>query len=251
LVRRGLVPSRALAQRAIAEGRVVVGSVPTPRPASLVDEQASLSLVDDGPHWASRGGIKLAAALDAFGVDPAGRRCLDVGASTGGFTDVLLARGAASVAAVDVGYGQLDWRLRSDPRVTAHDRTNFRTVAPGPRGAPFDLVTVDVSFISLSLLAPNLLACGQAGTDYVVLVKPQFEVGREYVGRGGLVVDPALHRAAVQRVVESFAAVGLGARAACPSPITGATGNREFFVHARPGDAATLELTAIAQVVGA
>jgi 23S rRNA (cytidine1920-2'-O)/16S rRNA (cytidine1409-2'-O)-methyltransferase len=250
LVRRGLLSTRALAQRAIAEGRVVVGGAASPRPSTLVDEQAALSLVGEGPRWASRGGIKLAGALDGFGIDPAGRRCLDVGASTGGFTDVLLSRGACSVVAVDVGYGQLVWRLRSDPRVTVHDRTNFRLAEPAALGAPFDLVTVDVSFISLRLLAARLSACGRADTEYVVLVKPQFEVGRGQVRRGGLVTDAALHRRAVEGVADVFATADLGARAVCPSPIAGATGNREFFIYARRGEAPGLTATAIAEAVG-
>ena len=177
-------------------------------------------------------------ALDAFGVEVGGRRCLDAGASTGGFTDVLLARGAAAVSAVDVGYGQMDWRLRTDPRVSVFDRTNIRLAEPAALGAPFDLVVADLSFISLGLAAPHLAACGRPGTEYVVLVKPQFEVGRGRVGRGGLVTDPALHRSALEGVATAFAAAGLGPRAVCRSPITGATGNREFFLHAVRGEPA-------------
>lgn len=214
----------------------MVHGVPEPRAATLVDERVAVEVANDGPEWASRGGLKLAAALDSFGVDVAGRRCLDVGASTGGFTDVLLAAGAQAVTAVDVGYGQLLWRLRSDPRVTVFDRTNFRLADPAALGSPFGLVTADVSFISLRLLAPNLAACGRPGTEYVVLVKPQFEVGRRQVRRGGLVTDPELHHSALQGVAAAFAAAGLGTRGACPSPITGATGNREFFLHAAWGE---------------
>ena len=236
-MRRGLAPTRTAAQQVIAAGRVVVQGVPQPRPATLVDEQAAVAVADDQPRWASRGGQKLAAALESFGVDAAGRRCLDVGASTGGFTDVLLSCGAEMVTAVDVGYGQLVWRLRSDPRVAVFDRTNFRLADPASLGAPFDLVTADVSFISLRLLAPNLAACGRPGTEYVVLVKPQFEVGRRQVRRGGLVTDPQLHCSALQGVADAFAAAGLRTINACPSPITGATGNREFFLHAGWGGA--------------
>jgi len=251
LVRRGLFSTRSGAQRAIAEGRVLIGGLPASRAATLVDEQAALSLAREGPHWASRGGTKLAAALQAFSLDPAGRRCLDVGASTGGFTDVLLTRGAALVAALDVGYGQLDWRLRSDSRVEVFDRTNFRTADPSALGAPFDLVTVDVSFISVRLLAVNLAACGRPGTDYVVLVKPQFEVGREQVGRGGLVTDPARWAAAVDGVARGVAAVGIGALGVCASPIRGATGNREFFLHGRRGAGSTIAQPSIEAVVSA
>jgi 23S rRNA (cytidine1920-2'-O)/16S rRNA (cytidine1409-2'-O)-methyltransferase len=228
---------------------VVVPGVSAPRPATLVEEHAGLSITTGGPLWASRGGLKLAGALDAFGVTAESRRCLDVGASTGGFTDVLLARGAVAVAAVDVGYGQLDWRLRSDPRVTVHDRVNFRLADPQALGAPFDLVVADVSFISLRLLAANLAACGRAATEYVVLVKPQFEVGRLQVGRGGLVADPALHRAALEGVAAACEAAGIGAAGVCASPITGATGNREFFLHAVWGEPPALAAGAIEEVV--
>jgi 23S rRNA (cytidine1920-2'-O)/16S rRNA (cytidine1409-2'-O)-methyltransferase len=241
--------TRAAAQRAVAEGRVLIGGLPAQRPATLVDEQVALSLVPGERQWASRGGIKLAGALAAFGVDPAGRRCLDVGASTGGFTDVLLAGGAMAVAAVDVGYGQLDWRLRSDPRVAVFDRTNFRTVDPGALGGPFDLVVVDVSFISVRLLAANLAACGRPGTDYVVLVKPQFEVGREHVGRGGLVTDPERQAAAVAAIADAVQAAGIGVAGVCPSPITGLTGNREFFLHGRRGADRSLDPTALEKAV--
>ena len=227
----------------------MVGGVPEPRAATLVDEQTPVTVSTAGPQWASRGGRKLAGALQAFEVAVAGRRCLDVGASTGGFTDVLLASGAASVTAVDVGYGQMEWRLRSDPRVTVRDRTNFRLADPAALGAPFDLVVADVSFISLRLLAPNLAACGRAGTEYVVLVKPQFEVGRGQVSRGGLVTDPQLHRAALQGVVAALAAAGLGARRACASPITGATGNREFFLDAVHDAPLVLEAGSLDEVV--
>ena len=244
-MRRGFLPSRAAAQRAIAEGRVLVLGLPAERAATLVDEQARISLVEDGPRWVGRGGLKLAGALAAFQVEPAGRRCLDVGASTGGFTDVLLAGGAATVAAVDVGYGQLDWRLRSDARVAVFDRTNFRTADPAALGGPFDLVTVDVSFISASLLAGNLAACGRPCTDYVVLVKPQFEVGREQVGRGGLVTDPRLHAGAIRQVARALHEAGIGLLAVSASSVTGASGNREFFLHGRLGAPRTLPEEAI------
>lgn len=249
-MRRGLLPSRAAAQRAIGEGRVRVLGLPAQRAATLVDEQTSLTLVEDTPRWASRGGEKLSGALPAFGLNPAERRCLDVGASTGGFTDVLLAGGAASVAAVDVGYGQLDWRVRRDPRVSVFDRTNFRTADPAALGAPFDLITVDVSFISVSLLTANLAACGRLHTDYVVLVKPQFEVGREQVGRGGLVTDPRLHAAAIRQVADALQTDGIGPLAVCASPITGATGNREFFLHGSRGAPARLRPDLVDEVVG-
>ena len=220
-----------------------------PSAQTLVDEASGLSLVDASPGWASRGGTKLAAALEAFDLTPEGRRCLDVGASTGGFTDVLLSRGAATVAAVDVGYGQLVWRLRNDERVTVHDRTNFRHADPETLGCPFDLIVVDVSFISIALLAANLAASGRHGSDYVVLVKPQFEVGRNKVGRGGIVTDPALHGAAVTHVADARAGVGIGPRALVRSPITGAKGNTEFFLAGRLGDTSSLSPQTIEETV--
>lgn len=230
-----MVPSRAAARRAIEGSRVRVVGVADPRPATLVEAGTPVRLVETGAQWAGRGGEKLAAALDAFPVGVAGRRALDVGASTGGFTDVLLSRGAASVTAVDVGYGQMVWRLRQDPRVTVVDRTNFRHADVAALGAPFDLVVVDVSFIPVGLLAERLAEAGAPDADYVVLVKPQFEVGRENVGRGGIVADPGLHRSAVAGVAANLERVGIGPAGVIRSPILGAKGNREFLLHARPG----------------
>ncbi len=234
-MRRHLAPSRTAAQRAVDEGRVEVTGVPTPKPATLVAEDAAIRLRVPEHLYVGRGGLKLAGALDGLGVDVAGRRALDAGASTGGFTDCLLQRGAASVAAVDVGYGQLAWKLRTDHRVTVHDRTNLRHADPAELGAPFDVVVADLSFISLTVVAGALAGLGAPGTDYVLLVKPQFEVGKEHVGRGGLVRDPALWARALCGVAAGLDAEGLGVVAAMPSPIAGATGNREFFLHGRPG----------------
>jgi len=214
----------------------------------MVAPATAVSVVEPDESWASRGGDKLAAALAAFSIDPAGGSCLDVGASTGGFTDVLLSNGAASVSAVDVGYGQLVWRLRQDPRVTVFDRTNFRHADPAELGAPFDLVVVDVSFISVSLLAARLAAAGHDATDYVILVKPQFEAGKGQVGKGGIVTDPALHRSAVEAVAASMDANGIGAQGVIVSPIRGAKGNREFLLHLRPGPAAPLSAN-LAEVI--
>jgi 23S rRNA (cytidine1920-2'-O)/16S rRNA (cytidine1409-2'-O)-methyltransferase len=220
----------------IEAGSVVVTGHPTPKAATLVSRDEAID-VGSGASWASRAGDKLDAALDHFVIEIAGRRALDVGASTGGFTDVLLARGAAAVVAVDVGYGQLITRLAGDPRVTVVDRTNFRTVDPATLGAPFEVVTMDVSFIAAATLAARLAECGEGGTDYVVLVKPQFEVGRERVGRGGIVRDPAAHRAAVTAVIAALGAAGISPVAALPSPVLGGKGNREFLVHGRIGAA--------------
>ena len=240
LVRRGLLKSRSAAQRAIDESRVRVTGVAEPRPASLVAPSTAITLLEAERTWAGRGGDKLSAAIRAFEVDPTGRSCLDVGASTGGFTDVLLAGGAASVTALDVGYGQLVWRLRQDSRVTVVDRTNFRHVDIDALGGPFDIVVVDVSFISVSLLAEQLASAGHADTDYVVLVKPQFEVGKGQVGKGGIVTDPALHRSTIEAVAAALGTVGIGARDVIASPIHGAKGNFEFLLHLRPGPSAEL-----------
>ena len=235
MVRRGLVESRAAAHRLIEGGLVRVAGHPAPKPATLValGDDIRVESIDSG--WASRAGDKLAAALDRFQVPVRGRRALDVGASTGGFTDVLLSLGAESVLALDVGHGQLLWRLGTDPRVRVVDRTNFRTADPIALGAPFDVVTMDVSFISAASLAGQLHAVGAEGTDYVVLVKPQFEVGRDRVGKGGIVRDHDAHRDAITRVGTALAGIGIAPRAAMPSPILGTKGNREFLIHARIG----------------
>jgi 23S rRNA (cytidine1920-2'-O)/16S rRNA (cytidine1409-2'-O)-methyltransferase len=235
LVRRGLADTRTSAHAAIVSGRVVVSGRPTAKPATLVAPDEPIELATAESDWASRGGIKLAAALDEFGVLPEGLNALDVGASTGGFTDVLVSRGAARVVALDVGYGQLLWRLRTHPAVVVVDRTNFRTADPSSLGGPFDLVVMDVSFIGAGVLAPMLARAGRPGTDYVVLVKPQFEVGPKRVGRGGIVRDPAAHRDAVRSVAIALSAAGIGVLQAAPSPIAGAKGNREFLVHGRLG----------------
>lgn len=230
---------------------MVVDGIPAPKPATMVDDAASLRVRGDGPDWASRAGSKLDGAIDVFGVEIAGRAALDVGASTGGFTDVLLRRGAASVAAVDVGYGQLLWRLRTDPRVRVWDRTNFRTAEPAALGAPFDVVVVDVSFISVALLAAPLAASGRPGTDYLVLVKPQFEAGRDNVGSGGIVRDPLVRATAVRTVADALGAAGITARGVCRSAILGSKGNVEFFLHLRPGRAPGLADAAIEEVTAA
>lgn len=247
-MRRGLVESRAAARRAIEEARVVVTGTPTPSPATLVGPDVPVR-IEDGDGWASRAGAKLDGALDVFEVDVTGAAALDVGASTGGFTDVLLARGAASVVAVDVGYGQLVWRLATDPRVRVVDRTNMRIADPEALGAPFDVVVVDVSFISIRLLADQLARCGRPGTEYVVLVKPQFEVGREKVGKGGIVRDPEVHLDALRSAADALDAAGLGPLAVTASAIVGAQGNREFLLHARLGAARTLRDVPLEEVV--
>ena len=227
LVRRGLVPSRRQAQEAIDAGRVLVGGAPADKAARLVAAGEPVTLQGPPPPYVSRGGRKLAAALDRFGLDPDGLRCLDAGASTGGFTDCLLQRGAASVVAVDVGHGVLHERLRADPRVTVHERTNVRAIDLGER---FPLVTADLSFISLRTVAPALVA--HASRDLVLLVKPQFEAGRAEAARGrGVITDPAVHDRVLDEVTGAFAALGAVKMGAMRSPVTGADGNVELLLH--------------------
>ncbi|MGD9525941.1 TlyA family RNA methyltransferase [Pseudonocardia sp.] len=231
LVRRGLARSRQQAAELIGAGRVAIRGVPAAKPATVVDRDTPLVVTEsDVPQWASRGGHKLIGALDAFGVAVDGLRCLDAGASTGGFTDVLLARGAAEVVAVDVGYGQLDWRLRSDPRVRVHDRTNVRALTPDVIGGPADLTVADLSFISLRTVLPALIACTAPEGTLLPMVKPQFEVGRERLGSGGVVRDPSLRRGALADVAAAARAGGLAVRGAVASPLPGPSGNVEFFL---------------------
>ena len=253
-MQRGLVPSREAAQDAIASGRVTVAGAPADKPARLVDPGDPI-LVADGPTWASRGGHKLDAAIDRWHLVIEGRRCLDAGASTGGFTDVLLARGARQVVAVDVGRGQLLDRLRRDPRVVVHDRTNIRTADLDALGAPFDVVVADLSFISLRTVAPVLAgAMASTGADMVVLVKPQFEAGRAVVARGrGVVRDPAAWEGAVVGVGHALGLAGAAIMGGMTSPLRGADGNVEFLLWARAGaaDGITAEAAAREALAGA
>jgi 23S rRNA (cytidine1920-2'-O)/16S rRNA (cytidine1409-2'-O)-methyltransferase len=236
LVQRGLVESREKARALILAGKVQVHGAAPLKAGSLVATDAEINVTEPEHPWVSRGGIKLAHALDAFGVDVTGRLAVDIGASTGGFSDVLLHRGARHVIALDVGHNQLHWRLRSDPRVTVLEGVNARSLEPArlpglETGA--GIVTVDVSFISLRLILPRIPALLTAPGDVVLLVKPQFEAGRDDVGRGGLVTDPAVHARVVDEVTAAAAAVGLNRVAVIESPITGAEGNREFLMHLR------------------
>lgn len=231
LVDRGLAPSRAKAQALVMAGVVRVDGQVVDKPGKAVAPESTVEVVAADHPWVSRGGVKLAAALEAFGISPAGKRCLDVGASTGGFTHVLLEGGAAHVVALDVGHGQLDWRLRNDPRVLVMEGVNARTLQPTDVPGPFGLVTVDVSFISLRLILPALVPLLSAGGDLVALVKPQFEAGREQVGRGGVVRDEEVREGAIATVIEAAATLGLGCRGRLASPITGPAGNREELVH--------------------
>lgn len=228
LVRRGLATSRTAAQAAIEAGHIAVRGLTATKPATLVSDGDELSDTRLGQQWASRGALKLEAALDEFDVAVAGRTALDAGAAHGGFTDLLLARGAATVTAVDVGYGQLAFHLRNDERVVVRERVNIRHADPDDLGAPFDLIVADLSFISLCTVADVLIRCGSHASDWVLLVKPQFEVGRANVPRGGVVTNPDHHSEAVDRVAECF--TGLQRRGLVPSPITGAKGNQEFLL---------------------
>jgi 23S rRNA (cytidine1920-2'-O)/16S rRNA (cytidine1409-2'-O)-methyltransferase len=236
LVERGLIPTRERARALILAGQVRVDGQVVSKAGAPVKEDARVELAAPDHPYVGRGGVKLAHALHEFRIDVTGRRALDVGASTGGFTDVLLQRGAASVVALDVGHGQLDWRLRNDPRVTVREGVNARALTKADVPHPVDLVTIDVAFISLRHIFPALppvLAPGPPAPDIIALVKPQFEAGRQEVGKGGIVSDPAVHQAVIARVTEEAAAAGFTRIALTPSPITGATGNREFFLHLR------------------
>ena len=229
LVRRGLLSSRQQAQEAIEAGRVLVGGAPADKSARLVAAGEPVTLRGPAPRYVSRGGIKLEAALDGFGLDPSGLRCLDAGASTGGFTDCLLQRGAAAVVAVDVGHGVLHERMRAHPRVTVLERTNVRSLDLGER---FPLVSADLSFISLRTVAPALLA--HAAADLVLLVKPQFEAGRAEATKGrGVITDPAVHERVLQEVAVAFVELGAVKMGVMRSPVTGADGNVELLLHLR------------------
>lgn len=238
LVRRRLADSRTAAARLIREGRVAAAGNPAPKPATMIDAGDAVHITAPGPRYVSRGGLKLEAALREFGVSAAGRRAVDVGASTGGFTHCLLEHGAAHVTAVDVGYGQLHFSLRRDRRVSAVERTNIRYADPARLGAPFGLVAADVSFISLCTIAPALAGLGGDGADYLLLIKPQFEAGRGAVDRRGVIQDPEVRVRAVAGAVAGLAEAGLGALALTPSPIEGAKGNKEVFGWFRRGPSA-------------
>ncbi|MBQ6642578.1 MAG: TlyA family RNA methyltransferase [Saccharopolyspora sp.] len=240
LVRRGWARSREHASELVAAGRVTVRGMVAKKSATAVETAAPIVVNEDvdDPRWASRGAHKLLGALTAFepeGLSISGRRCLDAGASTGGFTDVLLRRDAREVVAVDVGYGQLVWALQTDERVRVQDRTNVRSLSPEDIGGKVDLVVADLSFISLKLVLPALHACAVQDADLVLMIKPQFEVGKQRLGSGGVVRDPGLRTEAVVDVVRFAADSGLGLRAVEASPLPGPSGNVEFFVWLRAG----------------
>ncbi|GAA1479556.1 hemolysin [Nocardioides aestuarii] len=241
LVRRGLARSRDHASELIAAGRVTVSGGRATKPATGVTTDVAIVVADDPdrPDYVSRGGHKLAGALAAFapgGLRVSGRRCLDAGASTGGFTDVLLRAGAREVVAVDVGYGQLAWSLQSDERVRVHDRTNIRDLTPDLIGGPVDVVVGDLSFISLTLVLDALLGVTADDGDLALMVKPQFEVGKDRVGKGGVVRDRDLWVEAVADVAAAAGSRGWGTRAVAPSPLPGPSGNVEFFLWLRRGE---------------
>jgi 23S rRNA (cytidine1920-2'-O)/16S rRNA (cytidine1409-2'-O)-methyltransferase len=249
LVRRGLARSRQQAAELIGAGRVRIDGMPAAKPATAIALDASLTVSADERSWVSRGAHKLNGALDAFAVSVDGRRCLDAGASTGGFTEVLLDRGAVEVVAADVGYGQLAWSLRSDERVTVLERTNVRTLTQEMIGGPVDLIVADLSFISLATVLPALTSCASQDADIVPMVKPQFEVGKERVGAGGVVSDPELRVDAVLSVARRAAELAWHTVDVTASPLPGPSGNVEYFLRLRARTANPLNGPALEQAV--
>ncbi|MBV9092027.1 MAG: TlyA family RNA methyltransferase [Mycobacteriaceae bacterium] len=233
LVRRGLARSRRQAAELIGAGRVSIDGMPAAKAATAIAVTANLTVDAGERSWVSRGAHKLLGALDAFGLPVAGRRCLDAGASTGGFTEVLLDRGAREVVAVDVGYGQLAWSLRCNPRVVVVERTNVRDLSADAIGGPVDVVVADLSFISLATVLPPLTACASPDADIVPMVKPQFEAGKDHVGAGGVVYDPRLRAGAVLAVARRAADLGWHPLDVTASPLPGPSGNVEYFVWLR------------------
>jgi 23S rRNA (cytidine1920-2'-O)/16S rRNA (cytidine1409-2'-O)-methyltransferase len=233
VVDRGLAPSRERARALVLAGQVSVDGQPVTKAGAQVAPDADVALIAPDHPYVGRGGVKLAHALDAFAVEAAGREALDIGASTGGFTDVLLKRGAARVVALDVGHGQFDWALRNDPRVVVIEGFNARHLTPADLPGLVDIVVIDVSFISLRQILPAVPPLLRPGADVVALVKPQFEAGRAEV-RKGVVRDPATQARVLEEVAAAAAGIGLTRAGSVPSPITGAKGNQEFFLHLRP-----------------
>ncbi len=232
LFRRSLAESRQRAQAMVAAGNVIVNGVKIDKAGALVPEDAELRILGGAPPFVSRGGLKLEAALKEFHVSIAGKTALDVGASTGGFTDCLLQHGAEKIYAVDVGYGQLAWKLRQDPRVVVLERVNIRTIDQSLVPVPVDIAVIDVSFISLEKVLSPVLKVLKPHSEIIALIKPQFEVGREHVGKGGIVRDDAAREAAVKRVEDFVRGLGLEVKGVIPSPITGQDGNMEFLIYA-------------------
>lgn len=250
LVRRGLARSREHAADLIESRSVLVIGIPATKPATQVDAETSITIAGERDDYVSRGGHKLAGALDAFAsISIAGKRALDAGASTGGFTDVLLKREIGSVIAVDVGYGQMAWEIRQDPRVTILDRTNVRNLTIDQIGDPVDLIVADLSFISLALVLPALVGVSLPETDFLVMVKPQFEVGRERLGAGGVVRDPLLRKSAVREVADAAFEMGLGCEGVVASSLPGPSGNVEYFLWLKRGSAKITDAALDAAIV--
>jgi 23S rRNA (cytidine1920-2'-O)/16S rRNA (cytidine1409-2'-O)-methyltransferase len=236
LVERGLVASREEGRGRILAGDVLVNDQPLTKAGALVDVQAAIRIKSKVLPYASRGGSKLETALQKFGIDPTGKTVLDVGASTGGFTDCLLAHGARQIFAVDVGYGQLDWRLRNDPRVIVFERTNIRYLKLQDLPRPADLATIDVSFISLKLVLPQVKTLLLPDHEIVALIKPQFEVGKGKVGKGGVVRSHEEHERVVEEIKRAAVKLGYAIRGVIESPLLGPAGNKEFFIHLSAAD---------------
>ena len=231
MVERGLAPSREKAQAMILAGQVLVNGQKAGKAGASIDSDATIETVAQ-PRYVGRGGLKLEAALDHFRTSPEGKICADIGSSTGGFTDCLLQRGAVRVYAIDVGTGQLDWKLRNDPRVIVHEQVNARYLTRQELPEPVALAVCDVSFISITMILPALALLLAADAEMVILVKPQFELDRDQVGKGGIIRDPRLHQLACQRIEQAVQALGFVTEI-IPSPVLGAEGNREFLLHAR------------------
>lgn len=231
LVQKGLAESRERAHRLIMEGKVRAGGRKVEKAGTRVDVASQLEIVGEGLPYVSRGGLKLEGALQAFGIDPSGWIVMDVGASTGGFTDCVLQRGAARVYAVDVGYGQLAWKLRNDPRVVCLEKRNIRYLQPEEVGEPVDLIVIDTSFISIERFLGRLLHFLKEEGRILALIKPQFEVGKGEVGKGGVVRDPALHQKVTDRIVRFAQTLGFRVEGLTESPLLGPKGNREFFIY--------------------
>lgn len=238
LVDRGLVASREEGRGRILAGDVLVNERPSTKAGNLIDEQAAIRIKAKARPYASRGGSKLETALERFDLDVSGKIVIDVGASSGGFSDCLLAHGARQIFAVDVGYGQLDWRLRNDPRIVVFEKTNIRYLDLSALPYPADIATIDVSFISLKLVLPNVQALLRPENQIMALIKPQFEVGKGKVGKGGVVRSPDEHRRVIEEIEAAATALGYAVRGVIESPLLGPAGNKEFFIHLRASPSA-------------
>lgn len=249
LVEKGLVDSREKAKRVIMEGLVFVGSKRIDKPGDKLDEDIEIIIKENPLTYVSRGGLKLEKAIDIFNIDLENKVAMDIGASTGGFTDCMLQNGVSKVFAVDVGYGQLDWRLRNDPRVIVMERTNIRNVSLDDIGEKIDFISIDVSFISLRLVLPVAKSLLKEDGEVVALIKPQFEAGREKVGKKGIVREKNTHCEVIESVINFSRELGLGVSGLSYSPITGATGNIEFLIYLKNNSEKTIENKEILRIV--